>query len=301
MPAPRIVSLIPSGTDMLAEVGLAQSVVGVSHQCDHPLAEDKPVVTSSAIPVAGEGGPGTSSPADVDRAVSRAVQAGQPLYRTDRDLLAQLAPDVVLAQDVCDVCAVGSDQVRGVLPPGAELVTLEATTLSGLEEDLVRLGKATGAEEQAAAALTRMREALRAVGQAVAGRPRRQVLVLEWGDPPFLGGHWVPELVEVAGGSHLLSSTGQASRRASWEEIVAARPEAVVFAPCGYTLAAAEEEARGLRGRLSPTTELWACHATALFSRCTPGAVADAVRLLAGTLHPAVSPSPPAERAVRLR
>ena len=286
---------------MLAEVGLAESVVGVSHQCDHPVARAKPVVTSSAIPMAGEGGRGTSSPADVDRAVSRAVQAGQPLYRTDRELLARLAPDVVLAQNVCDVCAVGRDQVRGVLPAGAELVTLEATTLSGLEEDLVRLGKATGAEDQAAAALTRMRAALRAVGQAVVSRPRRQVLVLEWGDPPFLGGHWVPELVEVAGGTHLMSSRGKASRRTSWEEVVAARPQVVVFSPCGYTLAAAEEEGRGLRARLSPTTELWACHATALFSRCTPGAVVDAVRLLAGILHPAVGPSPPAELAVRLR
>ncbi|MDQ3570119.1 MAG: ABC transporter substrate-binding protein [Actinomycetota bacterium] len=300
MPATRIVSLIPSGTDMVAQIGLAQSVVGVSHQCDHPVAKAKPVVTSSAIPMAGDGRRGTSSPADVDRAVGRAVQAGQPLYRTDHDLLTRLAPDVVLAQDVCDVCAVASDQVRGVLPPGAELVTLEATTLSGLEEDLVRLGKATGAEDQAAGALARMRAALRAVGQAVGGRPRPQVLVLEWGDPPFLGGHWVPELVELAGGTHLISSTGQASRRTTYEEIVAARPQVVVFAPCGYTLAAAREEARGLRARLSPTTELWACHATALFSRCTPRAVVDAVRLLAGILHPAVGPSPPAGLAVRL-
>ncbi len=309
--APRIVSLVPSGTDMLAELGLGDSVVGVSHQCDHAVAAGRPVVTSSTIPFAGPcagptadlsgstSGAVAASPGEVDRAVSRAVQAGQPLYRTDMDLLRQLAPDVVVAQDVCDVCAVGPDQVLHALPRGAELVTLEATSMSGLEDDLVRLGKATGTEDQAAAAMDRVRRGMEAVADQVAGRPRRPVIVLEWGDPPFLGGHWVPELVELAGGRHLLSSAGQASRRASWAEVVAAGADVMVFAPCGYPLAAAEAEARGLQPRLvGQDKELWVTDATNLFSRCTPTAVLAAIGVLAGILHPAAAPPPPTWLAV---
>ncbi len=285
---------------MLVELGLGASVVGVSHQCDNAVTRGKPVVTSSTIPSAGADGPGASSPGEVDRAVTRAVGAGQPLYRTDLDLLGRLAPDVVVAQDVCDVCAVGGEEVRDELPPGAELVTLEATTLSGLREDVVRLGKAAGAEDPALETLARLRAGVDAVADSVAGLTRRRALVLEWGDPPFIGGHWVPELVEAAGGAHLLSAAGQASRRASWEEIVTARPDVVVFSPCGYTLAAAAAEARAVRSRLGPDTELWATQATHLFSRCTPRAVLGAVRLLCGIFFPSEAPCPEEGSASRV-
>ena len=296
----RVVSLVPSGTDLVAELGRAEELVGVSHQCDHPASRGLPVLTSSAIPAAGASRASGPKPAEVDQAVTRAVQEGQPLYRTDMALLGRLAPDVVVAQDVCDVCAASEGQVHDGLPAGTELVTLEATTLSGLVEDLERLGKALGAEERAADVVARLGAELASVAGWVAGQPRKRALVLEWGDPPFLGGHWVPELVAVAGGVHLLSEAGQASRRATWEEIAEAGPEVVVFAPCGYTLAAAEEEARTLKQHLAPGTELWAAHATALFSRCTPAAVAGAARLLAGALHPGVAPALRPDVAVRV-
>ena len=300
MPPPRIASLVPAGTDLVAELGRGEALVGVSHQCDHPAARGRPVLTSSTVGAAGTGGAGEPAPADVDRAVAEAVRAGQPLYRTDMELLRRLLPDVVVAQDVCDVCAVSGDRVGAELPAGTELVALEATTLSGLEDDLARLGKAVDAVDAAGATTARLRAELTAVAERVAGRRPRPALVLEWADPPFLGGHWVPELVSLAGGLHVLAGPGQRSRRSTWEEVRHAGPEVVVFAPCGYTLAAAEAEARRVRRHLPPGAELWAAHATALFSRCTPEAVTAAARLLAGALHPGHAPPPEAGVAVRL-
>ena len=292
MADPRIVSLVPSGTDIVAELGLGEQLVGVSHSCDHPAARDKPVLTSSAVPAVAVGDPGGPSPADVDRAVAEAVGRGQPLYRTDLSLLHQLRPDVVITQDVCDVCAVSSDQVGDDVPTGAELVTLEATTLAGLEADLERVGKATGAEERAGAVASALRNTLERVAELVGDQPVRRAVVLEWDDPPYLGGHWVPELVAIAGGVHLLSHAGQRSPRVSWDALAEAAPDVAVFAPCGFSLAESETAARRSRHRLVGHAELWATDATRLLSRCTPGAARAAVQVLAGILHPGRAPAP---------
>jgi iron complex transport system substrate-binding protein len=294
--AVRIVSLIPSGTDIVVALGLAESLVGVSHECDNPAVVGRglPVLTSSVLGAAPEVPPG-----DVDRAVSEARAAGEKLYRVDVDLLASLQPDVVLSQDVCDVCAVpGSDVVPG-LPAGAALVMLSATSLAGLEDDLIRLGAALGVEEAGMGMIQRLRSIRFEVMGRIGGARRRRVLTLEWGDPPFVGGHWVPEMVGTAGGDHLLVAPGDPSVRSSWEAVGASDPEVVVFMPCGYSLGAAVDEGRSLVGRL-PDKEWWAVDASALFSRCTPSAVSRGLHVLAGVLHPAVCPPPSAFLAQRL-
>ena len=298
--APRIVSLVPSGTDLVAALGLGERLVGVSHECDHEVARGRPVLTSSDLPAAGSGGEGDAAPALVDTMVAEAVRSGRSLYHTDLSLLRRLEPDVVLAQDVCDVCAVSAEGVRCEVPAGAELVRLAATTLAELEDDLLRVGKATGADGAAAATVAALRGQRARVARQVAGRPRRAALALEWGDPPFLGGHWVPELVEGAGGTHALSRPGRPSRRSTWDEVAGAGADVVVFCPCGYGLAAAVEEAQALVGHLGPGVELWATDATSLFSRCTPQAVVAALGVLAGILHPDVAPPPRPALAVRV-
>lgn len=287
----RVASLIPSGTDLVAALGLGDRLVGVSHECDHAIAAGQPVLTRSVIPAPTLDGP-SLPPAEIDRLVVDAVLDGQSLYRTDRALLAALAPDVVLSQDVCDVCAVHATTAACDLPQGAKLVMLTATSLDGLYADLTRVGDALGAGERAEAVIAETRARLDAVARRVAGRTRPRVLTLEWGDPPFLGGHWVPELVTIAGGENVLSAAGAPSRRSTWAEIAAGDPDVVVFLPCGYTLHQATREAEGLLARpevagLRAVRErgLWAVAATELFSRCTPAAVADGAEVLAATLH----------------
>lgn len=299
--APRVASLVPSGTDLVAALGMGRHLVGVSHECDHPAATGLPTLTSSTLP-----GPGRLAPAEVDRRVVEAARGGTPLYRADRALLASLEPDVVVSQDVCDVCAVPGEQAGAAAPGGARLVMLRATTLRGLSDDLAAVGDAVGAPARAERVAEAVRTALTGVSRRLAGAPRPRVLALEWGDPPFVGGHWVPELVEVAGGEHVLSGPGEPSRRTTWDEIAAADPDLVVLMPCGYRLDAAVAEARGLRERpdvagLRAVRQegLWATDAAALFSRCTP-VVATAAAVLAAVAHPRRFPRVSARRAVRV-
>jgi iron complex transport system substrate-binding protein len=290
----RIVSLIPAGTDLAVSLGLADNVVGVSHECDNPRVLGRPVLTSSILPVEG------AAPADIDRTVTEHAHAGQPLYRTDTALLADLRPTVVLAQDICDVCAVPGAVANAALPPGAELVMLRATTLAGLEADLLRLGGATGKEAQAVRVIDHLRALRAEVVGRVAGWPRPRVLTLEWGDPPFLGGHWVPELVDIAGGDHLLVGPGEPSRRSTWDEVTMAAADVIVYMPCGYGIGPAVDEGRGLLDRI-PSAGVWATDATSMFSRCTPASVSHGLHALAGMLHPEVAPSPDPMKVQRLR
>ena len=273
----KIVSLIPSGTDIAAALGLGADLVGVSHECDHASARGLPVVTRSAID-------SSLPPAQIDADVNQAVALGQSLYLTDRALLRELDPEVVLTQTICDVCAVNSQTAARDLPPNATLINLSATSLDGLWQDLRAVARATNADAEPL--IARLQARLERVKAAVAGRNRPRVLVLEWSDPPFLGGHWVPEMVELAGGTHLLSRAGEASRRASWDEIAASKPEIVVLAPCGYDLEQTMEQGRELLPRLESigARQVWATDATALFSRCTPASVRGA-EVLAGLFH----------------
>ncbi|MEM9608695.1 MAG: ABC transporter substrate-binding protein [Actinomycetota bacterium] len=299
----RIASLVPAATDLVATLGLADSLVGVSHECDHPAVSGLPVLTRSLVPAAGA--VGATDPGEVDRAVSSALAAGDALYVTDRELLAELRPDLVVTQGVCDVCAVTSSSVVGLLPPGAHIVELTATTVSGLGDDVRRVAAAARVDASAHDVIAEVSATLDAVRAAVAGRPRPRVLTLEWGDPPFIGGHWVPELVGFAGGDDVLGTVDAPSRRASWDEIVTSSPDAIAFIPCGYGLdhasAHLSELVDGPLGQLGAVAagECWAFDANALFSRCTPDAVAGAVRALAQALHPHL-PEPDAVVARRL-
>ena len=271
----RIASLVPSATDVVAALGFADQLVGVSHECDHPAAAGRPILTASNVPTAPSVDPG-----EVDRSVSEAVAAGKSIYRANRRLLMELTPDVVLGQTICDVCAVAEPVARAALPAGAELINLQATTLSGLSKDLERVGQALGCGARAQALDEEIRR--RVDGLARAKGPR--VLTLEWGHPPFLGGHWVPELVEQVGGHHLLAAPGAASRRSTWTEIRAARPDVVIYLPCGYQLAEAEREARNIPELLALGVPVWATDATRLFSRCTPQAVMGGAQTLSAIL-----------------
>jgi iron complex transport system substrate-binding protein len=270
----RVACLVPSATDLALRLGL--QVVGVSHECDHPAARGLPVLTRSRVTAAHPEGPGAG---EVDRAVRAAVAEGGPLYIVDRERLAALAPDVVLSQAICDVCAARADTCD--LPRGARLLELTAGTLAGLNVDIRAVAGMCGVA--ARGELCAAEVAAELSGLLLHGGPRRpRVVTLEWSDPPFLGGHWVPELVEIAGGEHLLSGTGERSRVATWGEVIAADPEVVVFMPCGYSLAAAEAEARSLPALPGA---LWATAAGRLFSRCTPDSVVAGARVLAAVLR----------------
>ena len=279
-----IVSLIPSGTDLAAALGLGAQITGVSHECDHACAQGLPRVTRSVVD-------STLPPAQIDADVNAAVASGESLYLTDRELLSQLAPDVVLTQTICDVCAVNSQTAARDLPPNAQLVNLSATSIDGLWADLRNVATATGADAEPL--IGKLQTRLDKVRASVEGKTRPRVLVLEWSDPPFLGGHWVPEMVAIAGGTHVISGAGEASRRASWDEIAEAKPEIIVLAPCGYDLQQTMEQGRELLPRLKAlgAKQVWVTDATALFSRCTPASVRG-VEVLAGIFHDAFDVEP---------
>lgn len=295
----RIASLIPSGTDIVAALGLSQNLVGVSHACDHPISEALPVLTSSIVPA-------TLEPAAIDRLVSETLQAegGSSLYRTKRALLRELAPDVVLTQTICDVCAVNATAALRDLPPGARLINLGATSFAGLWEDLRTVAEATGVTAEPLIAALQQR--LATVAQAVSALPRPRVLALEWTDPPFIGGHWVPEIIELAGGEHLLGKRGAPSRRATWPELIASNPDVILLVPCGYNLEQTATQGHALLARSDfaalravQAGQVWATDATHLFSRCTPESV-RAVEVVAGLLHPVAWPEPSATAATLL-
>ena len=269
----KIASLIPSGTDIAVALGLEKSLVGISHCCDNPRTAHLPVLTRSIVD-------SSLAPSQIDADVSGAVESGESLYQTDKQLFCELAPDLVLTQTICDVCAVNSQTARRDLPPNARLINLSATSFAGLWNDIWDVAKAAHVPTAVAGDLVDALEArLIVIEEAVARRAlthqKPRVLVLEWSDPPFLGGHWVPEMVEIAGGTHVLSGAMEPSRRASWDEIRLSKPEIVVLAPCGYDLLTTIAQSREIESELESlgAREIWATNATALFSRCTPATI----------------------------
>lgn len=294
-------SLLPSATEIAFELGLGDSVVGVTHECDYPPgATAKTVVSQSTLPT-----DAVDDPAEIDRLVAGSIDAGEPIYRLDTERFAALDPDVILTQDLCRVCAVPTGHVEEALDTlgcSADLVSLDPSTIDEVIDCLLAVGRATGSEGRAAERAADLRHRLDAVRAATAGRPRRRTLALEWSDPPFSGGHWVPEMIEAAGGTPVAGDPGAPSRRLAWPEIEAARPEIVAFMPCGYGLAEAVTEGRRLldRAELADTGAIVAVDASAYFSRPGPRLV-DGVELLAWTLHPEAAASPPAGRVERLR
>ncbi|WP_299931906.1 cobalamin-binding protein [uncultured Nocardioides sp.] len=283
----RIVSLIPSATEILFAIGAGDDVVGVTFECDHPpTARERRVVSTSAMP---EG----LAPQEIDDFVAAAMTAGEDLYRLDSGALAELDADLVVTQDLCAVCAVDVgtvDEALGYLGCRAEVATLDPHSLDDVLASITEVGRLTGKAEEADAVVASLEARLAAVADRVAGLERPRVLVLEWTDPPFAPGHWIPEMVARAGGEPALGVAGTRSGRITWEEAVASRPDVVVCAPCGFDLEGSTTLAQDVRDRF-PGVPVWAVDADGHFARPGPRLV-DGVEVLAGILHPdAVAPS----------
>ncbi len=299
-PGLRILSLLPSATEIVYALGLEDDLVGVTHECDWPPeARHKRAVSFSSLPA-------VSDPAEVDRLVSASVAGGDPVYRLDTDAVRELRPDIVLSQDLCAVCAVPSGYVNDaldVLGCKAEVLSLDPCSVDEVLGCVIRVGEATGTSSRAAALVAGLRNRLQAVDDAVGRQGRPSTFALEWCDPPFNAGHWVPEMIELAGGEPVLGSPGTPSVRVTWEQIAASDPQVVVFMPCGYGLheAVAEASARLLdRKELAGAQALFAVDASSYFSRPGPRIV-DGVEILAHALHPGAWRDVPPGAVVRLR
>ena len=293
----RIASLVPSATEMLFALGLGDAVVGVTHECDHPpRAARLPHLTCTVIP------PGLST-AEIDRAVRERTERGEALYELDADLLRRLEPDLIVTQAVCEVCAVAVDDVRAVaaeLPSEPRVLSLDPSTLGEVLADVPRLAALAGAEEEGERLAEEAADRIDAVRSAVSGAPVPGVAALEWLDPVYVGGHWVPQMIELAGGDDVLGLPGERSRVVGWEELSAAAPDVVVSMPCGYYVEDAGREALTKREWLAKLgARVVAVDAAAFFSRPGPRLV-DGVELLGHVLHPDRVPAPPPGRFVEL-
>lgn len=295
----RIVSLLPSTTEILFTIGAGPNVVGVTFECDvPPEARDRRIVSTSALP---EG----LSPRAIDSFVTAAVARGDDLYHLDEGALRELDADLVVTQDLCAVCAVDVSVVDAALDYlgcTADVLTIDPHTIDEVLAAIVTLGERTGCAERAAEVVSSLSARLHAVRATVeAGRAGpessaadgRRVMVLEWTDPPFTPGHWVPEMVTVAGGIPTLGVPGRRSARVTWDAVLASAPDIVVAAPCGYNLDAATELAIDVRrsNELPPEMPLWAVDANASFARPGPRLV-DGIEALAAIVHPTLFPPP---------
>jgi iron complex transport system substrate-binding protein len=292
----RIVSLLPSATEIVFALGRGDELVGVTFECDFPVeARSRRVVSTSALP---EG----LSPAEIDRVVSERIAAGEDLYRLDADALRDLNPDVILTQDLCAVCAVDVarvDDALDYLGCHAEVVTLDPRSVDEVIDSIATVAAVLGAS--AAGVITDARARLAALAHRLLGVAPRPTLLLEWTDPPFSAGHWTPDLVTLGGGTPLLSHPGGDSQRLSWDDIRAAPAEVVIVAPCGYHLDRSVEIAKVAiaEGSLPVNAQVWAVDADAYFVRPGPRVIGGA-EIVAGILHPGDFGEVSAAHAVRV-
>jgi iron complex transport system substrate-binding protein len=301
----RIVSLLPSATEIVSALGLTEALVGVTHECDYPPdVTGKPVLTASRIH-----GRGLTS-AEIDHAVSTRLGGHQGLYTLDEALLRGLQPDLVLTQELCDVCAVSYTEVQQaarLLDAATRVVSLEPTTLDAVLDNIALVAQLTGREREAGELVTRLRArlvAVRARLSTVSRRPR--VWVCEWLDPPYLSGHWVPAQVDWAGGQEVFERLGLPSVQIRPEDVARAAPDVIVLAPCGFHVEAVEEEAartRFFRGwHELPAVRagaVWAVDASSYYSRPGPRLV-DGVEHMARILHPDIFGAPDPTTARRI-
>ena len=295
----RIVSLLPSATEILFALGAGDDVVGVTFECDHPpQARTRRIVSTSSLP---EG----LTPAAIDAAVRARIAAGEDLNHLDAGALAGLDADLVVTQDLCAVCAIDARDVQEALEHlgcAGRVLTLAPHDLTSVMGSITDIGRAVGAADAAARLVADLVARLDAVTARVAGASPVATLLLEWTDPPYAPGHWIPEMVGRAGGRCVLGTPGGRSSRITWEEVRAAEPEVVVCAPCGFGLDASEEAGRDLltRDLLPPGVPVWAVDADGAWARPGPRLV-DGVEDLAAILHPAGTGDPDPARARRLR
>jgi iron complex transport system substrate-binding protein len=292
----RIASLVPSATELLFAMGLGDDVVAVTHECDYPLeATDLPQLTTSVIPA-------ELPPNEVDALVRGLVGEGKSLYTLDEELLKEEEPDLIIAQQLCDVCVVSYEDVKAIaarLESQPKVISLDPTTFGEVLGDIRTIARATDEKDlgvdlvqQLADRVDDVKIALKDVGRD-AGPDPITVAALEWLDPIFLGGHWVPQMIEVAGGIDFLGLPGEPSRESSWEEVAAAEPNTIVLMQCGYDAARSADEAEDFAEQLGGlgAERIFATDANAYFSRPGPRLV-DGIELLAHALHPTLVPEP---------
>jgi len=286
----RVVSLLPAATEIVAALGLADELVGISHECDHPPeVNEKPRVTH--CPIHG----GHLPSAAVDRWVGDTLAATGTLYTMDEKLMRRLGPEVIVTQRLCDVCAVEYGSVAAfaaTLPGPPRVLNLEPSSVVDILQDIRRVGAALGVPERAATVVAALEARIEAVRARAAAAPRRRCVLLEWIAPPFRSGHWNPELVEIAGGTDPLGRKGEDAARIPWEAVLAAAPEVLVLACCGYDVARTMADVPLLRGRPGweslPAVqqgEVYVVDGSAYFSRPGPRIV-DSLEMLAELLHP---------------
>jgi iron complex transport system substrate-binding protein len=299
----RIVSLLPSATEIVCQLGLGDALVGVTHECDHPpAAAGLPKVTRTLIPH-------DATSREIDGLVRERLRTQRALYTLDLPTLERLRPDLIVTQALCDVCAVAEAEVTAAacsLPGRPRVVNLEPSSLGDVFDTLHLVARAAGVPDRADAAVAELRrriDTIAARSARVAERPR--VVVLEWLDPPFSCGHWTPELVRLAGGDEVIGQPGTPSRTLRWEEVVAARPDVLFVACCGFSLERTLVDLPGLRTRPDwadlPAVRAGRVYVTdgnAYFSRPGPRLV-DSVEILAHALRPDLHPLPPGLPAAR--
>jgi len=282
---PRIVSFLPAGTEMVHALGAGSELVGRSHECDYPPSVTSlPVVSRPALDL------DDASPEAIDLAVAQRMDSGETLYRIDEVLLRDLRPDVILTQNLCRVCAPSGDELTRAVrkfSPQPEVLFLTPRSIGEIQDNIVDVGRAIGRVQEAEALVRSNQERLSSVRAAVASAARRRVVFLEWTDPFFCGGHWVPEMISHAGGEDPLGRPGEDSVRMDWDDVAGAQPEIIIVSPCGYRLERSVELAR--RIRRVPGAALYAVDANAYFARPGPRVV-EGVELLAHLFHPDLVP-----------
>lgn len=292
MPAvPRIVSLLPSATEMVYAIGLGDALVGVTHECDYPPeARCKPAVVRNALPIE------TMTEREIDAAVSERLRQGLSLYELDAELIDGLAPDLIITQSLCDVCAPSGNEVAQLLTSlrkKPEILWMSPSDLGGIESNILALGAATGQSAQASRIVAEGQARLARLEAATAALPSRpRVFCMEWLDPVYCSGHWVPEMVRLAGGIDGLGQEGGNSLRIDWQSVVDWAPEVLIFMPCGYRLDAALDRAPALRALpgysdlpAARNGRVYVVDANAYFARPGPRVV-EGTELLAHLIHP---------------
>jgi iron complex transport system substrate-binding protein len=280
----RIASLVPSATEMLFALGLGESVVAVTHECDYPpSARSLPHLTRTVVPSGLDA-------AGIDAAVKETVREGRALYELDEELLAELSPDLIVTQAVCDVCAVSYEDVLEVasrLPGRPRVAQQDPSTLGEVLEDVVRLGEETGRGSEAHELRAELEGRLATIRSAVAGASAPRVIALEWLDPPYVGGHWIPEMISIAGGEDIAGPPGLKSPEVSWGELSGLNPDVVIAMPCGWYVREAHAQAVDHWERIESlgAARVFAVDAASTFSRPGPRLV-DGVELLGHLLHP---------------
>ncbi|XTZ17788.1 ABC transporter substrate-binding protein [Micromonospora echinospora] len=292
----RLVSLLPSATDIVYALGLGDDLVGVTFECDVPPAD-----RAGKLVVVGGRDTRGMTPGEIDAYVRSQRAAGADLYTLHADALAGLEPDLLLTQDLCRVCALPAGQLTAALDHlgcRADVLSLDPYTLDEVLGTILAVGRRAGVPERAEALVAALRDRLAAVAAAVAGRRRPRVAVVEWVDPPFAAGHWIPDLVSAAGGTPVAAHPGARSAPTTWSALADAAPEVVLVAPCGFDLAGATGQAEQVAARF-PGTAVWAVDADALVVRPGPRLV-DGVEAIAAVLHPDAVPPAPADATARV-